>query len=268
MARFHAAAPQQLEGQQPSPEPMAAPALDPYALLGRTPDSSPAEVRRAYLDLARLVHPDKGGCARDMATLRSAYEFVRDEVVEAAGRSGRTVEQLEEEFAAFCADQLERPVPRYASLCAGCGGEGDSGREREAAAWNAAFEAFGGVRMPASAPGGYAQARSDDEPLPPLRLAVVPYREPAPFWGLACPHATGIQDHDPDQDPDPDYSRLPGACDYRAAYNETPERVPEVAEAAPPPQGWDPARLVEERAALARAWSACIPPTVSLPAGQ
>ena len=45
----------------------SAPVLDPYALLGCTPDSSPEDVRRAYRSLARIVHPDKGGCAAQMA---------------------------------------------------------------------------------------------------------------------------------------------------------------------------------------------------------
>jgi len=50
--------------------------LDPYDLLGVSPYAAAPEVRRAYYELALLVHPDKGGSAADMTTVHAAYEYV------------------------------------------------------------------------------------------------------------------------------------------------------------------------------------------------
>lgn len=85
--------------------------LDPYGLLGVSMDSSPGEVRRAYFDLCRLVHPDKGGNASDMVVVHCAYKYVLAQVSEV----NRTVsiEDLEERFAAFCREQLDEPVPEF-----------------------------------------------------------------------------------------------------------------------------------------------------------
>jgi len=50
--------------------------LDPYDLLGVSPYAPAGEVRRAYYQMALLAHPDKGGSAADMATVRAAYDYV------------------------------------------------------------------------------------------------------------------------------------------------------------------------------------------------
>jgi hypothetical protein len=50
--------------------------LDPYDLLGVSPYAPAPDVRRAYYQLALLAHPDKGGSAADMATVRAAYNYV------------------------------------------------------------------------------------------------------------------------------------------------------------------------------------------------
>lgn len=83
--------------------------LDPYGLLGVTVDSTPGQVRHAYYDLSRLVHPDKGGCAKDMIVVHCAYKYVMAQVSE-VNRSV-SIEDLEERFASFCREQLDESVP-------------------------------------------------------------------------------------------------------------------------------------------------------------
>jgi molecular chaperone DnaJ len=52
---------------------------DPYAVLGLAPGATAADVRRAYLRRARLVHPDVAGAE---ATSRMAeLNHARDELL-------------------------------------------------------------------------------------------------------------------------------------------------------------------------------------------
>lgn len=44
-----------------------------FALLGLTDDATIAEVRQAYHNKARLLHPDLGGDPAEFAALRDAY---------------------------------------------------------------------------------------------------------------------------------------------------------------------------------------------------
>ena len=50
--------------------------FDPWQLLGITSTSTIHEARRAYYELARIVHPDRGGNADDMRALHEAYKWV------------------------------------------------------------------------------------------------------------------------------------------------------------------------------------------------
>jgi hypothetical protein len=55
--------------------------MDPYAVLGVQPGSSPAEVARAYRQKAKEWHPDVRGtedALRRMALINAAYEQIRD----------------------------------------------------------------------------------------------------------------------------------------------------------------------------------------------
>src|SRR2546423_8270526 len=54
---------------------------DYYAILGLTPTASPAEIRRAYRERARRLHPDVNrapDAAARFATLAEAYETLSD----------------------------------------------------------------------------------------------------------------------------------------------------------------------------------------------
>jgi len=82
-----------------------APHLDPYALLGATPQTSVADLRKAYYAMALLLHPDRGGRAEDMRVLTAAYEFVKRELEFGSTRplDEATLRDLEAEFASFFA---------------------------------------------------------------------------------------------------------------------------------------------------------------------
>jgi hypothetical protein len=47
--------------------------MSPYEVLGVSPSASPEEIRRAYLALARLHHPDAGGNVSEMRRLNEAW---------------------------------------------------------------------------------------------------------------------------------------------------------------------------------------------------
>lgn len=48
--------------------------MSSFALLGLTDDATIAEVRQAYHNKARLLHPDLGGDPTAFAELRAAYD--------------------------------------------------------------------------------------------------------------------------------------------------------------------------------------------------
>jgi len=61
--------------------------MDPYAVLGISPDATADEAARAYRELAKRFHPDRvgdGGMAQ-MIALNVAYELLRSEQRPAAG---------------------------------------------------------------------------------------------------------------------------------------------------------------------------------------
>lgn len=87
---------------------MPVPSLDPYDLLGVTQHSTCQEVRKRYYSLACLCHPDRGGTNEQMQTLHNAYQYVIRQV--ALNRQA-TFEELEADFANFCASQTATPPP-------------------------------------------------------------------------------------------------------------------------------------------------------------
>ena len=69
--------------------------MDPYAVLGVAPGSSPEEVARAYRAKAKEWHPDIRGtedALRRMAVINAAYEQIRDGRKPAAPRAAARTE--------------------------------------------------------------------------------------------------------------------------------------------------------------------------------
>lgn len=52
--------------------------LDPYEILGVSPDASTDEIRRAYRQRARETHPDHGGNPDEFQAVQMAWEVLRD----------------------------------------------------------------------------------------------------------------------------------------------------------------------------------------------
>lgn len=48
--------------------------MSPFVVLGIPETASPADVRNAWLELARVHHPDKGGDAGQFASYKSTYD--------------------------------------------------------------------------------------------------------------------------------------------------------------------------------------------------
>jgi len=51
--------------------------MDPFNILGVRPDSTEAEVKKAYKGKAARAHPDRGGSNEDMVMVNAAYEAIR-----------------------------------------------------------------------------------------------------------------------------------------------------------------------------------------------
>lgn len=81
-------------------------ALDPFALLGVTLDSSPVEVRNAYRELALQTHPDRsGGDGAQFRVVHDAYEFVTRNL-----EASVPVAQVVQRFEAFVLERKEEAV--------------------------------------------------------------------------------------------------------------------------------------------------------------
>lgn len=87
--------------------------LNPYDLLGATPNSTCQEVRKRYYSLACLCHPDRGGTNDQMQILHNAYQYVSQQV--AFNNNDRTYEDLEADFVNFCAEQKSTP-PSFSDI--------------------------------------------------------------------------------------------------------------------------------------------------------
>lgn len=51
--------------------------LDPFSILGVTPNSTRAEVDKAYKEKAWKAHPDHGGSHEDMVKVNASYQAIR-----------------------------------------------------------------------------------------------------------------------------------------------------------------------------------------------
>lgn len=89
--------------------------INPYELLGVSIQSSISEVKKAYYELALIMHPDKGGRQEDMIMLQRAYDFVIDEL--SSTKTSDTYETLQAAFEQFCKVQ-EETVPKFEDIYA------------------------------------------------------------------------------------------------------------------------------------------------------
>ena len=87
--------------------------LDPYHLLGVSPNSTMAELKQSYYQLSLLCHPDRGGNKDDMIIVVKAYRYIKQQFKNCSHL--RTYEELEEDFETFCKEQ-EEIVPAFREI--------------------------------------------------------------------------------------------------------------------------------------------------------
>ena len=88
--------------------------INPYSLLGITPNSSFTELKRNYYNMALMCHPDKGGANDDMVIVVKAYNYCKEQI-QSQELKQTTYEQLEQEFSEFCKNQ-ESKTPSFGSI--------------------------------------------------------------------------------------------------------------------------------------------------------
>ena len=85
--------------------------LNPYTLLGLTPNSTLLEAKKSYYNFALMCHPDKGGSSDDMIVITKAYNYIKKQLTLVDSKKDITYEGLEEEFEEFCREQESKPPP-------------------------------------------------------------------------------------------------------------------------------------------------------------
>lgn len=174
--------------------------LDPFGLLGVNVSSTCQEVRKAYYELALHAHPDKGGSAEQMRVVHNAYAYVSRQI--AGVNRTVTFEDLEKDFADFCASQTQRPpsladiradafnLPRFNDLFEAARADADGAVETAFAPGGYEASMVPGMwatTPAAAAPAAYSTAVPDAAEVPPFEYAVIEYVEPAPA-PFANPH--------------------------------------------------------------------------------
>ena len=190
--------------------------LNPYELLGVTPNSSSQEVRKRYYALACLCHPDRGGTNDQMQTLHHAYKYV---ITQVALNADTTLEALETDFADFCKSQTATPppfvdihaeafnLPRFNELFDLHGSTGEM---------DGAFLEGGYSTVPSDVTMEYSPTPPDSADATPFKTEMVVYKEPMP---VVKPTETVRDLTNPIIT---DFSCSVGAvqaCDYRAALS-------------------------------------------------
>ena len=94
--------------------------INAFELLGVTEKSTVREARKAYYQLALIIHPDCGGHEESMKILVSAYEFVEEQIKnknDITGDCDDMGKRLENDFEFFCKNQSnKKKLPRMTEL--------------------------------------------------------------------------------------------------------------------------------------------------------
>ena len=89
--------------------------LNPYEFLGVTLNSTLEEVRKAYHDLALIIHPDKGGSTQDIHILITAYNWIKTQL---EYKTNKTYNIIQHEFDEFIKKQHNENPPPLTHLLA------------------------------------------------------------------------------------------------------------------------------------------------------
>lgn len=149
--------------------------LNPYELLGASPNDSIQEVRKKYFHLASLCHPDRGGTDEQMRAVHTAYTYVVEQVK--LNRT-QTFEEVEREYEEFCKHTSYKTTPFFDVA-------------REALFDDNSFNSASQGMERAFASGGYEVAPVQGS-VEPMAADIIVYAEPMPLVGYT--HARSIRD--------------------------------------------------------------------------
>ena len=95
--------------------------MDTYEMLGVKPTCTLKEVKKAYINMARICHPDKGGDASDMRILKSSYDWICTQLQQVALEANKgTYEEREAAYQEFIKQQAldlaNKPLPSMTEL--------------------------------------------------------------------------------------------------------------------------------------------------------
>jgi len=100
--------------------------LDPYDFLGVSPNCSLNDVKKSYYSLALLMHPDKGGSPTEMHILKTAYNWIREQITLVETNPFKDYESIQKNFDDFIKQQDEsKPSPLTTILAESIGFEFD-----------------------------------------------------------------------------------------------------------------------------------------------
>jgi curved DNA-binding protein CbpA len=68
------------------------------------------EIKKAFREKSKIMHPDKGGNAEDMVILQNAYLYIKNQI-EYKDENSRPYEIIESEFKEFMEAQSQKPPP-------------------------------------------------------------------------------------------------------------------------------------------------------------
>jgi hypothetical protein len=155
--------------------------INPFELLGLTPNSSMEDARRSFRELVLVVHPDKGGDDNQLHILVNAYRFVKEglsAVTESKCKlQQKSVADLEKEFADFC--NLECPISQYDDDIKEFVSSQTSTFDIEG--FNRRFHDTHGMLAPVNEGYGHLMLATDDpetKPAPAMKREIVVYTEP------------------------------------------------------------------------------------------
>lgn len=83
--------------------------INPFELLGVTPESKMSDVKSAYYNLSLICHPDKGGNASEFDVVHNAYMWVKHQLESRVENTEEAYATLENEFKVFCDEQKSKP---------------------------------------------------------------------------------------------------------------------------------------------------------------